>query len=847
MGKTLRLGFVMGGGVSLGTFSGAALAETIKQQIVYGQYDTGEKDEAGNPVFAPYEKVELDVFSGASAGAIALAIMVRVLTNPKDKYSFLGYNSYQAMRTAVEDKLAKQFEGKLVELKMKFPQKFEQLIAAQVVQEFQEKVWAKEVDIERFLGVGSFHKDLSGSASFLDRGVIDNLGRRIFQFQKEKERLTNRVLLGERVLFACTLANLSHTLRHSQKTVGGQEETPSLFKALNDSSVDRIHSELRVFDINFKTIQSSEGRYYPLKWVQFHTGKPIEMAQEDNRGYEYQKKIRSLQDNDAWREITATAIASAAFPFAFEPVVLNRYRYEFGQQWAKELEDKQSYPFTYVDGGIFNNEPIKEAMRLASYLDAISEDKNFERQLIFVDPNVTELENQFRITAHEKLSIGRTVLSGQSKISKKPTILRMFSKLSHLLSAVLNEAQSIEVGRITETLHKFERRKKMRAFYRQTVVGEASDESIIEMRAYIVQELQKVREKLTLPANTLQVQHEFIRICEEEAAFLKEHLPLDDERALLDQINAFVHVPQPSQVENAPYWVFVMSCLSLDVSMDLIGKNAHTQLVPIAPFDFYSNEKEFNLLKLPGGSMAGFAGFASHEASQYELEYGKYCAKRILEELGLIGAQPQALPCPAPFDYRKLDYMLRKNLREAIVKRVKEMVPKSIATIMPFLEGYLNENVEGFINKNIDGSQNACSFEFRIRVPNDVLVLRGFTEDGRPDAKKNIKPIYIKGRYYIISKLMYDFEQKEWRGLHTNFMQNIYIDKEKLFDDVPRVSIELPIMSMQNDAYLSPNPIFRMDARSGLNLGKYTELSSKHWEFVSDITPLDTNLWDVED
>jgi len=151
--------------------------------------------------------------------------------------------------------------------------------------------------------------------------------------------------------------------------------------------------------------------------------------------------------------------------------VLNRYRYEFGQQWAKELDDKQSYPFTYVDGGIFNNEPIKEAMRLAFYLDTISPDKNVDRQLIFVDPNVTELENQFRITAHEKLSIGRTVLSGQAKITKKPTILRMFSKLSHLLSAVLNEAQSIEVGRITETLHQFERRQKMCTFYRQAVVG----------------------------------------------------------------------------------------------------------------------------------------------------------------------------------------------------------------------------------------------------------------------------------------------------------------------------------------------------------------------------------------
>ena len=61
MGKILKLGFAMGGGVSLGTFSGSALTETIKQYMVYGKDENGEK----------YEEVVIDVFSGASAGAIS--------------------------------------------------------------------------------------------------------------------------------------------------------------------------------------------------------------------------------------------------------------------------------------------------------------------------------------------------------------------------------------------------------------------------------------------------------------------------------------------------------------------------------------------------------------------------------------------------------------------------------------------------------------------------------------------------------------------------------------------------------------------------------------------------------
>ena len=65
MGKTLKLGFAMGGGVSLGSFSGAALTETIKLALLYGT------DKDGNP----YENVVVDVFSGASAGAMSLGVM----------------------------------------------------------------------------------------------------------------------------------------------------------------------------------------------------------------------------------------------------------------------------------------------------------------------------------------------------------------------------------------------------------------------------------------------------------------------------------------------------------------------------------------------------------------------------------------------------------------------------------------------------------------------------------------------------------------------------------------------------------------------------------------------------
>lgn len=832
----------MGGGVSLGTFSGAALSEAIKQQIVYGQYDTDKIGADGEPIFAPYSKVEIDIFSGASAGAISLAIMLRVLVNPRDKFHFLGYRNYEEMRAAMEQKLQTQFDGKLLELKMQFPEKYEQLIAAQTIQDFQDIVWSKEVDLARLLGTGKFQKDLTESPSFMDRGVVDRLGIELFQFKIKEQRLDHRILLGNRVLFGCTLANLSHTLQKSKRTHLHDTLKPSLVQALNDSSVDRIHSELRVFDINFKPIDSSESPYYPLNWVQYHPDKDLVLQQEDTLGGKYQKTVKDLSKNETWQEITATAIASAAVPFAFEPVVLNRYKYEYGTEWAPELKDKASYPFTYVDGGVFNNEPIKEALRLASYIDTVNEDKNFERQLIFVDPDVTDLENQFKIHAHEKLSIGRSIFSSKTKVSTKPPILRLISGMTHILSAVLNEAQSIEVSKIANLSEQFEHRQLMRQFYRNTVQGIPSDKQIIEMRNFVKKELDKVREKLNLPKNTLQLQHEFLRIIHEEKDFLKAQLPTE-EHLIMDKINEFIYVPTPSKVENVQGWIFILSCLTLDIAMNLVGKVADTKLVPIAPFNFYEEATDYQLMALPGKGMAGFTGFASFEASVFEVAYGKYCARRILQELQLTSENNQKLDLPAPFDYNKFDTNLKNDIRAAIVKRLKELLPSGFSTILPFLDGYMNESIQGFVDNNINGSAKISNFEFRIRVPNDTYILRGFLPDGTSNSKKSLSPVLLNNDYYIITKLTYDFEDDQWKGTHTNFMQNIYIDKAKMFEDMPALSVELPMMSVGCEAYLSPNPIFILDARLGVNTPGYTELSAQNWELKTDVLPLDKHLW----
>ena len=77
--KILRIGFAMGGGVSLGAYSGSTLTEALKQMILLGQDSSGK----------PYDDIELDVMSGSSAGAISLAVMLRSLADPIDTFCLL--------------------------------------------------------------------------------------------------------------------------------------------------------------------------------------------------------------------------------------------------------------------------------------------------------------------------------------------------------------------------------------------------------------------------------------------------------------------------------------------------------------------------------------------------------------------------------------------------------------------------------------------------------------------------------------------------------------------------------------------------------------------------------------
>lgn len=77
-----------------------------------------------------------------------------------------------------------------------------------------------------------------------------------------------------------------------------------------------------------------------------------------------------------WHEIADFAIASGTFPFAFPPLELDREGWE--PPWAVRPHPAKN---PYVDGGLFNNQPIGEAAGLAREAD---EDGGAARKFLFV-------------------------------------------------------------------------------------------------------------------------------------------------------------------------------------------------------------------------------------------------------------------------------------------------------------------------------------------------------------------------------------------------------------------------------------------------------------------------------
>jgi hypothetical protein len=273
MAKELRIAFAMGGGVSLGTFSGAALSQLLKLAVLTAH-------------FKGMDRVVVDAFSGASAGTMALAVMLRSLIHRT-----------REQESAALLKLREEFGPALID---GLPQSVRaDLVAAQVVQDIQARVWGEDISISRLLGHGpTGQRSLKHEPSILDRGAVEEIAIDTIGF-RDGVVLDQRRLLGDRTLFAAALANITPTLLDARADLHTMDFG---LLGLSDGLVSRSHRELRVFDLNFGAVGAGltaedDGRY-PKRWCRYHNAP------------EREGDIGDIRQPKSWAKIAATAIAS---------------------------------------------------------------------------------------------------------------------------------------------------------------------------------------------------------------------------------------------------------------------------------------------------------------------------------------------------------------------------------------------------------------------------------------------------------------------------------------------------------------------------------------------------------
>lgn len=199
--------------------------------------------------------------------------------------------------------------------------------------DFMRKIWVDKLDILQLMRGRSFSKSSIFSDKVI-REIKEEVEKRFSNLMSTGAVPANRVKLG------LTLANLSGI----------------------------------PYVVNFKNIQKG------YKLTTFADWYPCELP----------GNIKNPQDVG---KLIDVATASGAFPFAFPAVNLERRAQDYANTALPQ--GQSTFDFIYVDGGLFNNEPINRARMLAKGLDEqyvkqLQDTKAPRRIYLLVDPTPPE-------------------------------------------------------------------------------------------------------------------------------------------------------------------------------------------------------------------------------------------------------------------------------------------------------------------------------------------------------------------------------------------------------------------------------------------------------------------------
>ncbi len=855
MGRELRLGFAMGGGVSLGTFNGAALAEALKLALLFGGY----YEDPDNPTsWKRYDRVVVDVFSGASAGAMSLGIMLRSLAARRPD------QVQRATRTLLE-----QFPTAAAFCRDNDPQRWQDLTAAQVLQDSQEDIWCKEITLKAMLALtdGS-PDDLVNQCSLLDRRAVDALARKHLAWPDGID-LSQRRLLGTRVLFACTLSNLSPLRADARSDLRSAEAG---FVGLIEGLTSYVHAEVRVFDLTFATIPESklselgDHESHPSRWVRYHAGP------------RHAGSIGTLTTPSAWRTMAATSVASGAFPFAFEPVVLNRKWFEFGELWPRHFFDSSGkrivdeYPFSYVDGGAFNNEPIREAFRLASFIDGQTVDPDgsprtadFDRRIIFVDPNVDPSEPSFRAPFHNRFRTDEAasldLLSG-TRIKPAYSLDRLLGLLGPLVGAILNEARVVEADKIGSVRSKFDARDEVRDIISRLDVtaGDDAARSFSRLAELCTDKLDRIRRNAAIPATGVSLAGELRRVILEETRLAEddtgmEHRGLarlaeshngDAARA----VEAFLALDPATQAQHphARLWLRALLYVTLDISMGLTSKWRDAMLICIFPVE-WQNGQPRAVIDLPGGRMQGFAGFTSEVNRMYEAKVARRCAREFLLSAGLIRSDAPEVEV-LPFS-GEVESLFEKEVEVGVGelgRRVEQFIRNNnVIDVLPGLDALLSRGIgkaaRKAITKQRAGHPPSETFLIQIRVPD-----RRFELDGVGVRANDAPTVEDLGddSWAIYTLATWTQSSGQWSGPHVHDKDGVVhlrVDRPGLIGNLGDSSfarIIMPSPAHVAAARNLPNPGFTLEVKAE---DRNRTIAADRWKADPGVNPLDESIF----
>lgn len=335
---------------------------------------------------------------------------------------------------------------------------------------------------------------------------------------------------------------------------------------------------------------------------------------------------RDMPGSDPWPDIRATAIASGSFPLAFSPAQLAAS----AANWPGHALDPFPATFWYVDGGMFNNEPVGEAVRLARLQDDPVGRARLDpdRLFILVDPNLNR-------STHDPAFSGDTDMADTAR---------------RVVTAVLGEATANDWLRALRRNNEVEWRDRLVA-----TVGQMIGEIRLDAPDTFARQVEAAAEDI---------------IDRKRADVGPDRYPTDyRERAVerLTEKHATVAAPLgPMQRRIFGNLVFILNSVAgLDRKQQLHLHMIHTDGAEVA-----------------GDQLHNFAGFFSREWREHDYTIGRARARASLPRI--LDLPEHTLPDPEPgVKYRPLTdlrdvtmehapHEAREKLRDAVLLKVRE-------------------------------------------------------------------------------------------------------------------------------------------------------------------------------